>query len=366
MIADAAALNRRAYDFSEPVDIRAIAVNDALLPELIATRAFQRLKSIRFLGGIDYLLVRVPNGIRGNIRYTRYQHSLGVVRLAHLYCTNREMPPTDRRLVCVAALLHDIGHAPLSHSLEPVFKEVFDLEHHRATGDIISGRVSLGRELWETLRRRHVDIERVIAVISGDEPRFDSFFDGPINFDTIEGILRSHSYVKRGPSILSPEIVTEAAIRRASLSDRNTVDGFWGYKDQVYKYVINSRAGVLADFACQLFLRRHLDQVSAEDYFGTEPQIFRKLPGLRELLISRTFRDDIMRRLDRPIAYKARGFFIDPSGDFFARQDHRRYRQRRVDRVLVPQIKNSINAVEVEQGLFDDDSVRSKSEAFGK
>ncbi len=357
MIAEAAALNRVAYDFSEPVDIRAIAGDDTLLPELIATRAFQRLKSVRFLGGIDYVLVRVPNGATGNIRYTRYQHSLGVVRLAHLYCTKRELSSTDHRLVCVAALLHDIGHAPLSHSLEPVFKELFNLEHHRTTKDIISGQVSLGRELWETLRRHHVDVARVIAVIFGDESEFDGFFDGPINFDTIEGIFRSYSYVRRSPTILNPETVVEAAIRRESQSDCDTVDSFWAHKNQIYKYVINSRAGVLADFACQLFLRRHLHDVSAEDYFGTEPQIFRKLPGLRELLISRSFENDIMRQLDRPIAYKARNFFIDSSGDFFARQDHRRYRQRRIEHFLVPQAKTAVDAVELERGLFNDDSL---------
>jgi HD superfamily phosphohydrolase len=96
---------------------------DPLFAELVATPAFQRLKSIRFLGGIDYLLVRAPNGAKGNIRYTRYQHSLGVARLALLYCEERGLSFSERRMIWVAALLHDVGHAPLSHSLEPVFQE---------------------------------------------------------------------------------------------------------------------------------------------------------------------------------------------------------------------------------------------------
>lgn len=351
------ALNRPIYDFSEPVDVRTIAGNDELFPEVVATRAFQRLKAIRFLGGIDYLLVRVPNGAKRNIRYTRYQHSLGVARLALLYCNIREVHPTDRRVIYVAALLHDIGHAPLSHSLEPVFKEVFGLEHHRATENIISGRVPLGKELCEILRRHHVDIERVMAVISGEESGFDGFFDGPINFDTIEGILRSQSYIRSSPATPSPESVTEAAIRRSSLKDRDLVDLFWASKDHIYRNVINSRAGVLADFACQLFLRRYLDQVTTEDYFGTEEQIFQKLSGLRKLLVSRTFEAEIMRQIDRPIAFKARHFFIDSSGDFFARQDSCRYRQWRDEHILMIQANDALDAVDVQRGFFDDDSV---------
>ena len=123
--------NRPAYDFSDPVNLKGMTGGDPLFAGVVATPAFQRLKSIRFLGGIDYLLVRAPNGVKGNIRYTRYQHSLGVARLALHYCQERGLSSSERRLVYVAALLHDVGHAPLSHSLEPVFDEIFGLEHHR-------------------------------------------------------------------------------------------------------------------------------------------------------------------------------------------------------------------------------------------
>ena len=175
------------YDFKNPADIAAIAGNDSLLPDLINTPAFQRLKCIRFLGGIDYCLVPRPNGSHAATRYTRYQHSLGVLHLAHLYCSDRDLDPSDRRLVCAAALLHDIGHPPLSHSLESIFKERFDIEHHAATQDIICGRVPLGRAIVGTLRHHGLSVDRVVAVVSGEDADFHRFFGGPINFDTIEG-----------------------------------------------------------------------------------------------------------------------------------------------------------------------------------
>jgi HD superfamily phosphohydrolase len=122
MVLRAPERNRPAYNFSDPLDLKQMARYDPLFAELVATPAFQRLKSIRFLGGIDYLLVRVPNGANRNIRYTRYQHSLGVARLALLYGNQRGLSFSERRILYVAALLHDVGHAPLSHSLEPVLR----------------------------------------------------------------------------------------------------------------------------------------------------------------------------------------------------------------------------------------------------
>lgn len=357
MIVDAGVQNRPIYDFAEPLDLREVASDDPLIPEIVATRAFQRLKKIRFLGGIDYRLVRAPNGAKGNIRYTRYQHSLGVARLTLQYCKIRDVAPIDRRVLYVSALLHDIGHAPLSHSLEPIFKELFDLDHHRATEDIISGQVVLGRDLGDILRCHKVDIERVMALISGKESGFDGLFAGPINFDTIEGILRVEAYTKRKPNSSSPEAVTEAAVRRERERDRDTVDKFWVCKDQIYRCVMNSREGVLADFACQLFMKRHLDRVSPEDYFSTESQIFQKLPELKNLLTSRNFEAEVMHQLDRPIPFQVRSFFIDPSGDFFARQDNARYRQKRVDRVLMPRTVNVDDTALVKLDLFNDDGI---------
>lgn len=352
MIVDSTAQNHPVYDFSEPGTPISDPADNQLFSELISTSALRRLKSIRFLGGIDYLFVRSPNGIKGNIRYTRYQHSLGVARLALFYSRSRALNPSDRRLVLAAALLHDVGHAPLSHSLEPVFAEVFGLDHHGVTKDIVSGRAHLGREVYETLRRNQISVERVITIIAGDEQGFDGFFAGPINFDTIEGILRSQTFARPSASIPSPESVTEAAIKRADEKDRDMVDEFWAYKDKVYRHVINSRSGTLADFACQFFMRRHLDDLNEGDYLKTEGQIFRKLPGLRKLLTSHSFEAEVTRLLDMPITYKARRFFIEPSADFFAHDDRGRYQQVKVDGRLLPPGEAEESAMPLKRDLF--------------
>jgi hypothetical protein len=357
--------NQRPYDFAVPVSIDALAGTDSLIAETVATQAFQRLKQIRFLGGIDYLIVPVPNGARGNIRYTRYQHSIGVAWLAARYAKKLLLDASTRRLLCIAALVHDIGHAPLSHSLEPIFKEAFGLDHHEATGNVLMGQVPLGREIHQLFRQYNLDIDRVLSIIAGHDDEYHGFFGGPINFDTIEGIFRSQAYARPRLSIANPEIVLDAAINRKTEADRVIVDEFWSYKDLVYRQLINSRRGILADFACQLFMRNNIAALKASDYYNTETGIFRKLPGLRELLTSRSFDMDVASFFDRAIAYRLRRFIIDDAGDFFKREDTSRYRQSKTDCMLAPPTVAVKSTTEVEQDLFDDDGYRTGEGVLG-
>lgn len=303
------------YKFSAPIEVGKLA-EDSFFVEIFRTDAFQRLGEVRFLGGIDYLLVRNPNGSPGNTRYNRLQHSLGVARLALEYSSNFDLPLTDRRLIVAAALLHDIGHAPLSHSIEPVFRESFGMDHHGATRDIIFGHTPIGRAIYKLLKSHSVDIERLTSLIAGEDPSFHSFFSGPINFDTIEGILRTRTF-GNAPSTFAPDIVVDAAINRHSLTHQVIVDQFWEYKDQVYKHVINSSLGILADKACQAFARKHLHSLNASDYFTTEDALFKKLPGLRQLLTSATFVSDAAEHLPETIHYNARHFIVKRSTNFF-------------------------------------------------
>ena len=65
MTADWLNRHRQPYNFKAPLDPEAAADVDPLLPRLIATPAFQRLRNIRFLGGIDYARIPAPNGRPG-------------------------------------------------------------------------------------------------------------------------------------------------------------------------------------------------------------------------------------------------------------------------------------------------------------
>ncbi|MDA7949253.1 MAG: HD domain-containing protein [Hyphomicrobiaceae bacterium] len=333
-----------------------LAIGSRVFRELIDTRAFKRLEKIRFLGGIDYLLVRSPNGVSGNTRYTRYQHSVGVARLALLYCDAIELCSKERDLLTAAALLHDIGHAPLSHSLEPVFLEEFGIEHHSATECIILGDSPLGGEIFEILRDNSISISRLIEILNGNDSSFGLFMNGPINFDTIEGILRSLNYFFPSSKFPSSDAVLKSAIDRRDETDEDVVDRFWRAKDYVYNHLINSDAGILADYVCMASLRNNLkyapieNRICRDDYFSTEPVMFKKLDDLHDRLTNPDFYDLISLDISTPITYKKRRFFVEREADFFSREDFRRYQQTKEFLEFSP--KSQMTS-EIEQDLFD-------------
>jgi HD superfamily phosphohydrolase len=103
---------------------------DALEAALIASRPFQRLRFIHQLG---FTFLVFPGA-----EHSRFSHALGAMHLAgRVYdalCGKGDglLPAgaaaTERRLVRAAALLHDLGHAPFSHSAEELFEDAIDHE----------------------------------------------------------------------------------------------------------------------------------------------------------------------------------------------------------------------------------------------
>jgi HD superfamily phosphohydrolase len=103
---------------------------DPLEKALIDSRPLQRLRSIRQLG-FAYLVF--PGA-----EHSRFGHVLGAMELAGrvydavavrsdgVLDSDRRSPA--RRLVRAAALLHDVGHAPFSHSAEELFEGGIDHE----------------------------------------------------------------------------------------------------------------------------------------------------------------------------------------------------------------------------------------------
>jgi len=250
-----------------------------LYRDLIATRAVQRLNHIRFLGAIDHLFR--PNGRRLHRRHTRFDHSIGVALLGLEYARLMGLSPPAEKRVVAAALLHDVGHPPLSHSMEPVFERFLGLNHHIAGREIILGRSPLGTEVRDVLRGHGVDPRQVVALLepgttaAGMADEEVRPFAGPINIDTVEAISRSWSYVSRLGMPDSPRAILHAFVRRQS-ADTEILDRFWQSKGRVYKYIINDTRGYVADQVAQRALSRFGDRLKTADFFLDERRFVRR------------------------------------------------------------------------------------------
>jgi len=102
---------------------------ESLLSELIETSAFQRLRRIRQLGPASLTF--------HGAEMSRFTHSLGVMAVARrafdrLVSMHAELQPHRATVLC-AALLHDIGHGPFSHTSE----ELFNSNHEHWTMAIV-------------------------------------------------------------------------------------------------------------------------------------------------------------------------------------------------------------------------------------
>ncbi|MGI8316565.1 HD domain-containing protein [Halobacillus mangrovi] len=139
--------------FKDPVH-RYVHVRDRVIWDLIGTAEFQRLRRVKQLG-TSYLTFH-------GAEHSRFNHSLGVYEIVRRIIENfkdRDNWDPEERLLCLcAALLHDLGHGPFSHSFEKVFK----LDHEDFTQAILLGDTEVNAVLKKVAPDFAKDVADVI------------------------------------------------------------------------------------------------------------------------------------------------------------------------------------------------------------
>jgi uncharacterized protein len=120
-----------------------IVVNDPWIWRLVNTAAVQRLRRIRQLG-TSYLTFH-------GAEHSRFTHSLGAYETMRRVLNHLEREcgwpsdTRDRKLALCAALLHDVGHGPFSHT----FESIYPIHHEEWTRRILQEEPELQRVLGE-------------------------------------------------------------------------------------------------------------------------------------------------------------------------------------------------------------------------
>ena len=167
--------------FKDPIH-RYIHVKDQLIWDLIKTKEFQRLRRIKQLGTL-YLSFHTAE-------HSRFGHSLGVYEIVRRmidesFFGREAWDNADRPLVLCAALLHDLGHGPFSHS----FEKIFGTDHEAFTQAIITGDT----EVNEVLSRVDADFPQEVADVinkTHDNKLVISMISSQIDADRMDYLQR--------------------------------------------------------------------------------------------------------------------------------------------------------------------------------
>lgn len=187
---------------------------DGFYLQIMDRPEMQRLRCIKQLG--------LGNLVFPGANHTRFEHCVGVYHLSGRMSQTLGLSDEDDAAVRTAGLLHDICHAPYSHSLEGILEEITESNHMDLARDLIFGRRSThlkrdedllgGTEPISTLLEDNgVSAEEVCDLISQPFSELgslhadgDSYFSskdylhqiihGPVDSDQMDYLLRDSHY----------------------------------------------------------------------------------------------------------------------------------------------------------------------------
>lgn len=184
---------------------------------LIDTREFRRLAHISQLGLVSLVY---PAAI-----HTRFEHSLGVYRLALLFLRrlsyderfSAAISPADAEVFLAAALLHDLGHWPFCHPLEDIHLPGVPQHELFANSFLLEGEIADAlRDDW------HINPRDVVALLS-EKPRdqrsriLTSMLSGPIDIDKMDYLARDslHAGVPYGRNFDQGRLIGSLCLNQA-------------------------------------------------------------------------------------------------------------------------------------------------------
>ncbi|HIY57428.1 MAG TPA: HD domain-containing protein [Candidatus Tetragenococcus pullicola] len=175
--------------FRDPVH-NYIHVQHQVILDLINSKEVQRLRRIKQLGTSSFTF--------HGAEHSRFAHSLGVYEITRQICNifqrnySKEKigeygwDDNERLVALCAALLHDVGHGPYSHT----FEHIFHTNHEALTVEIIT---SPDTEVYQVLNRVEAGFpEKVASVITKTypNPQVVQMISSQIDADRMDYLLR--------------------------------------------------------------------------------------------------------------------------------------------------------------------------------
>jgi HD superfamily phosphohydrolase len=151
---------------------------EGLALELADTPQMQRLRWIKQLG--------LASLVYPGANHTRFEHSLGAYHLADLLANHLGLSQEDKMLVGAAALLHDVGHGPLSHATEAALAPYLRKDHESIIDILKKGEL---RAVLDNYGLKASDIQAAINGVG-----LGQIVSGEIDVDRMDYLIRDAHY----------------------------------------------------------------------------------------------------------------------------------------------------------------------------
>ena len=159
---------------------------------VIDTLAVQRLRRIRQLAGAEFVYPAA--------NHTRFEHVLGTMYLAGVVCNSLpvHLSNEEKQRVRLAALLHDVGHAPFSHLFEPLLLKYMGRNHEDVSQWVIAESA-----LGSVISRQGFDPKELSGLAVGQRAKSDRSFLGQIisssfDVDKMDFVVRDSYHTGAG------------------------------------------------------------------------------------------------------------------------------------------------------------------------
>lgn len=172
---------------------------EGLFVDLLETPEIQRLYNIKQLG--------LAHLVFPGAHHTRLEHSLGTYHLAFQAAELLNLDKNETEIVACAALLHDIGHGPFSHTLESTLRNMLDVDHTDLTEKLIFGEYEIfdseenefitSPDVYEILDKNNVDLKEIADIIRGKTHKktyLSQLLNSAVDVDQLDYLIRDAYY----------------------------------------------------------------------------------------------------------------------------------------------------------------------------
>jgi HD superfamily phosphohydrolase len=172
---------------------------DGLFLDLLETPEIQRLYHIKQLG--------LAHLVFPGAHHTRLEHSLGSYTMADKATKKLDLDKNERETIVGAALLHDIGHGPFSHTLESILRSALDVDHVDLTEKLIFGDYEIfdsdekkfitSQSVHDVIDKNSINQKELVNIIRGKthkKPYLSQLLNSAIDVDQLDYLVRDAYY----------------------------------------------------------------------------------------------------------------------------------------------------------------------------